>query len=66
MGSRCISCVYFVSAESPDYLLKQEAARDGRGSSAMYTDFEAKKTISMPPEGQTMTMDEFRSAVGAD
>ncbi|MFF4095711.1 hypothetical protein ACFYYY_18060 [Streptomyces sp. NPDC001834] len=56
--------VYFVSAESPDYLLKQEAARDGRVSSTMYTDFGAKMTISMPSDGQTMTMDEFRSAIG--
>ena len=57
--------VYFVSPESPDHLLKQEAARDGRVSRTTYSGFGAKVTISMPPADKTMTMAEFRKAVAA-
>ncbi|MFB7917704.1 hypothetical protein [Streptomyces sp. NPDC056061] len=56
--------VYFVSPESPNYLLKQEASQNGRTSSTTFTGFGAKVTISMPSDDKTMTMDEFRSAVG--
>ncbi|WP_424861167.1 hypothetical protein [Streptomyces sp. MMS24-I29] len=57
--------VYLVSAESPDYLLKQEATRNGRISTTTYSGFGEKKAISMPPADKTMTMSEFRDAVGA-
>jgi len=56
---------YFISAEAPDLLLKQEASRDGRTSTTTYTDFGKEMTISMPAKGKTMTMAEFRSAIGA-
>lgn len=42
--------VYFVSPQSPYYLLKQEASRGGRVSRTTYTEFGAEMAISMPPE----------------
>ncbi|MFF9349935.1 hypothetical protein [Streptomyces sp. NPDC014734] len=57
--------VYFISPESPNYVLKQETSQNGRTSSTTFGDFGAKMTISMPSDDKTMTMDEFRSAVGA-
>lgn len=56
---------YYVSAESPDHLLKQEASRDGSTSTTTYTDFGKEMNISLPAEDKTMTMAEFRTAIGA-
>jgi hypothetical protein len=56
---------YLISAEAPDHLLRQEASRDGKTSTTTYTDFGKEMTISMPAEDKTMTMAEFRTAIGA-
>lgn len=55
---------YLISAEAPDHLLKQEASRDGKTSTTTYTDFGKEMDISMPAEDKTMTMAEFRTAIG--
>ncbi|WP_156726825.1 hypothetical protein [Streptomyces apocyni] len=56
---------YFVSAEGPGCLLRQESERDGRTSRSTYGGFGEAETISMPTPEQTMTMAQFRSEVGA-
>ncbi|MFI9624957.1 hypothetical protein [Streptomyces sp. NPDC052042] len=65
VSSELAEDVYLVSRESPDHLLKQEAKRDGKASSTTYSGFGEKMDISMPPADKTMTMSEFRDAVGA-